>query len=801
MKQIFSVRGIVAKLLVPTSALVLLTIIVVGWLVTRHMGEQIETLADEQMNGRIRATLEHLMTVDELSLLRVHASIRLLMDEGKSMGEPSLGSAVTVGQEVVPDLVLGKARMANDPALVDHITSVMEGTATLFVRRGDDFVRVTTNVKKTDGTRAVGTMLDPNGKVILLIREGKAFYGVVDILGSPYMTGYEPITDAHGSVIGIWYAGYRLSSLTKLGESIASSRVLDSGFVALCDKKGDVIFHSAHTTGEKVREVIAGFDHGDESWDLRKETFGPWGYTVVAGHSLDDIGDDYALMYKAVAAGAAVVVGLLIAIMFVLLKRAVLRPMQQVVVQMDNADLNTGFHSTREDEVGDLERSFDRFVGSVRETLLEVAEASHAVASASSQISSSAEEMAAGAQEQTSQTGEVASAVEQMTKTIVDNSRNAGTTASTAHRAREAAEEGGRVVRDTVQGMQQIASVVKESAKTVQELGNSSNQIGEIVSVIDDIADQTNLLALNAAIEAARAGDQGRGFAVVADEVRKLAERTTKATREIAQMIRKIQEETRGAVESMTQGTHKVDEGIQLADKAGVSLTNIVDISQQVTEMVTQIAAASEEQSGASEQISRNIEAISNVTQQSASSTHQIARAAEDLNRLTENLQRLVERFNLAEARSGREGMGSHITERPHASSRTGSVTFDIEAAKNAHRMWRVRVQKMLLGTEQVREADVVSHKECMLGRWYYGDGRQTCARFPVFAQLGSAHEEMHIAVMKTVRLWNNGETAEAEKMSKVVYKLSATVISLLGELEQCQTRAVVSPNGEIIPA
>ena len=195
--------------------------------------------------------------------------------------------------------------------------------------------------------------------------------------------------------------------------------------------------------------------------------------------------------------------------------------------------------------------------------------------------------------------------------------------------------------------------MVNKSAETVKELGKSSDQIGEIIGVIDDIADQTNLLALNAAIEAARAGEQGRGFAVVADEVRKLAERTTKATKEIAGMIKKIQADTTGAVQSMEEGTQEVERGIELADKAGMSLKEIVGVSQKVTDMVTQIAAASEEQSSASEQISKNVEGISKVTGETAQGTQQIARAAEDLNRLTENLQKLIGQFKLGRTDGG----------------------------------------------------------------------------------------------------------------------------------------------------
>lgn len=333
-----------------------------------------------------------------------------------------------------------------------------------------------------------------------------------------------------------------------------------------------------------------------------------------------------------------------------------------------NGDLTVIVTYEGKDEFGRLADALRKMVNSLRTTISEVTEVSATVASASTQISSSTEEMAAGAQEQTSQAGEVASAVEEMTKTIIENSKNASNTSDTAKEAKQAAEKGGKVVEDTISGMTTIADVVKRSADTVKELGKSSDQIGEIIGVIDDIADQTNLLALNAAIEAARAGEQGRGFAVVADEVRKLAERTTKATKEIAGMIKKIQGETVGAVNAMDQGTQKVDEGMKLADKAGASLKEIVDISQRVTDMVNQIAAASEEQSSASEQISKNVEAISAVTNQTATGTQQIAHAAEDLNRLTENLTQIVARFKLSNSDQGYSKKPAVAAERPEKS-------------------------------------------------------------------------------------------------------------------------------------
>jgi methyl-accepting chemotaxis protein len=323
-----------------------------------------------------------------------------------------------------------------------------------------------------------------------------------------------------------------------------------------------------------------------------------------------------------------------------------------VLEQIAAGDLTVRVNSSYMGDHQLIVNSINSVAESLNNILLDVNEAISATASSANQISSSSEEMAAGSQEQSSQTSEVASAVEQMTKTIVETTKNSSSAAESAKKAGNIAQEGGKVVNETIEGMNRVAEVVKKSAETVQQLGKNSDQIGEIVQVIDDIADQTNLLALNAAIEAARAGEQGRGFAVVADEVRKLAERTTKATKEIAGMIRQIQKDTEGAVESMKLGTIEVEKGKELADKAGESLKEIITGASEVVNMATSVAAASEEQSSAAEQISKNIEAISTVTQQSAGGVQQIARAAEDLNKLTLNLQNLVSRFKLDNKKS-----------------------------------------------------------------------------------------------------------------------------------------------------
>ena len=345
-----------------------------------------------------------------------------------------------------------------------------------------------------------------------------------------------------------------------------------------------------------------------------------------------------------IAIGAALIISFLVT-------STIIRPIRscmQVADAIATGDLTVHIDAQGKDETAVLMRAMGNMAQYMRETIGMLKTAATNVADAANRLQHTSTDMLAGTDTVASQALNVATAGNEMAATAGDIAQNCQMTAQSADTASSAARTGETVVQSTINATATITERVKSAAGTVDSLGKRSDQIGEIVSTIEDIADQTNLLALNAAIEAARAGEMGRGFAVVADEVRVLAERTTAATREIGQMIKNIQEETRTAVSAMDDGVRQVERGALEAEKSGTALQDILSQITAVTGQIGQIATAAEEQTATTHEISNNMQQITATVGHATQHAKDTATAAQHLSGLAGELQQLVARFKLA---------------------------------------------------------------------------------------------------------------------------------------------------------
>lgn len=305
--------------------------------------------------------------------------------------------------------------------------------------------------------------------------------------------------------------------------------------------------------------------------------------------------------------------------------------------------------SDESEEVSRLYNGFNAAVANIRLIVDKVTDAAEQTAAATQDILDKTSHMVEGIAQQTGEMEAASMTVSEMNTTITQNTQKTMLAAHDAELASQDASASETTVREMIREMSAIGTVVSNSASVIMQLGTSSQAIGDIVQVIEEIADQTNLLALNAAIEAARAGDQGRGFAVVADEVRKLAERTQQATKQITTMIGQIQHDTDRAISSMKSGKERVQRGEGITREAGERLQQIISHTQNVAGVVTNIAEASEEQVGLSLGIVKAITTIQSIAVEAGQDISQIQSHITQLSRLMGNLQMLLGFFRLEE--------------------------------------------------------------------------------------------------------------------------------------------------------
>ncbi|KTT04152.1 chemotaxis protein [Pseudomonas oryzihabitans] len=611
----------------------------------KHLSSEAQLLADQQ--STFLATLK-------VSTQRLANLFERRFDGGLSLP----GERLPLGNGTAPALLFDGKALNNDFTLVDDFTRLTGGVATIFVRDGDDFTRITTSLKKQDGARAIGTQLDRKHPAYAGLLQGQGYVGRAQLFGRSYMTQYTPVRDSAGKVIAVLFVGFdytdaqaqQLAQLSKL-------RIGETGSLALLDEQGHWLVSPANAknSDQLLAELKAKPQRHEFNWSDGSEDFlsvsAPVegeGWTVVA--TLPEA----ELEAPVHAVGLRLAIGSLIALLLavaasVLLLRRKLSPLAQLVERaqaLGRGQLSVRVETRSHDEIGELAHSFNQMADALASTVEQVRGSSRAVTERSQQLSQLSEETLRRSAEQSSQIDSMASAVEEFSATAQNIADGMQRTERLVQENAQQTRTGTQAMQGASGALEQIADSLSSTAELIKGLDDRSQQIGGIIGVISGIAEQTNLLALNAAIEAARAGEQGRGFAVVADEVRQLAGRTSAATREISQMIGAVQDETQRAMGAIDEGNRLMEQG--LARNADVAQA-LRSIDQQVAEAVEQfsgIAQATAEQSTTATALSRNIQAIAvdNAAQRDAAEG--LAGTAGELRHLAEDLSAEVGRFS-----------------------------------------------------------------------------------------------------------------------------------------------------------
>jgi len=617
-------------------------------------------VAATQTNNKIRAdlddettqitsTVQDMLTItDRLMRDEVDNSLSVLNHLVNTRGGLSVGDTTQVGGQNVPNLMLGGTPLANSTELVDLQSRLQGGTATIFSRNGDEFIRITTNVQDSQGNRATGTRLDSSTQAYQTVMRGETYKGQVNILGESYITAYQPIINNEKRIIGILYVGY-LANFDELKQYIADARILNKGFVALRDDRGTIRLHSSHLNPDEIARIV---DGNKSDWQILESPFPNWRYDVLVGVDEQEIHS--LILGQAIKTVIIIIVSglLLLGLILWLVHSVVLKRINRMNVMIrriveEEGDLLQRMNSESPDELGDMARQFDALLERMRLTIASVATLSMQSHDESAKLAQIARHSDKLAGEQAMEVETISAAVHELATTA----RNVADNTSLAETSAVEISQQVQSMQDMINRLRkQQVSLATESERAQQELASltkASDDIARVMEVINAVAEQTNLLALNAAIEAARAGEAGRGFAVVADEVRALASRTQKSTEDIAHLLRSLHDgvEAVGGVivtqaEQSQQSLSAVEEVSGMSDTVSQAVENI-------TSQNAQVASAAEEQNAVSSDVSVRLERLKEQSTNVAEQAEETASSSNTLSSLIQQVDEQLKRYKV----------------------------------------------------------------------------------------------------------------------------------------------------------
>ena len=626
-------QSLARKVIVPAMVMTFAAAVGAAWGISAYVGFLIRRTAGRESQAAL-TTLEMVMAAsDHMIGERVAAGMRDLRAELGRAGAPGQGAPVAVGAETVPDLTLGGRPQAGRFEIVDTVAGRMGGTATLFARRGDAFLRISTNVKKADGSRAVGTALDPAGKAIKALLQGQSFQGMVQILGLPYLTEYQPIKDGAGRIVGAAYVGFPVSTLARIGDLVNRTRVLEHGFVALQDPAGKVVFGPGHLAPEAVLEVLREGRLGGAAWTVERQVYAPWGFTLAAARAEADI-TDFLWRIRLITLGLGILGTAGVGLIFARIVQVRLTgPVRAVLEGIRRKDLTVRTDHLTDDEIGDLGQAYNDSNDQFRTMFQGIVADSEGVATGSLRINATIEDLRA-------RSGQIARSGEAQLASMATVAKSMDSLARLSGEVERGLADSRERTGHAVEASHDGLRAGEAAARAMEAIQQSTERMAKAVGVIQDIARQTNLLSLNAAIEAAKAGAQGKGFAVVAEEVRKLAERSAQSTREIRHLIEEVDV-------VVLQGAEAVEQNVGALHAIAGHIESLAGSAGQIAAAMTAQVATRDEVQRQVAAGNAGVEGNQEATLQIAATVSDVAGTAADLAKVADSLAQKVARYRI----------------------------------------------------------------------------------------------------------------------------------------------------------